>query len=76
MAFGSWLFGFLAFGFLALGFLALLFVAFVSSASSASPVAPQHHRLLAFLIFVWWLLTSHVSVDGVGCAPASLWAPP
>ena len=39
------------------------------SAASASPATPQHHRLLAFGTFVWWLLPSHVSVDGGGAAP-------
>ena len=77
LAFAFWLFGFLACWLL--GFLAFWFLDFwlyflwplwlLLSASSASPVTPQHHRLSAFWILGWWLLTSHVSVDGGGCPP-------
>ena len=65
----SWLLAFWLFGFSAFGF------TFCGLCGFGFP-HPQHHQkhpsITAFLllfIFGWWLLTSHVFVDGGGCAP-------
>ena len=68
--FGFWLVAFSFLGFLAFGFWLFGFTLWPLwlwlSASSASPVTPQHPP---FGSFGWWLLPSHASVDEGGCAP-------